>query len=977
MPGGGLSAHVDPRGGLSTAAVVKAIWTSRGAWLGLGAWLLALSATVSLSDETTSTRDGVLLAIAAGLAVLAWGAGAKRTMIGPTYSPAQTCRWDRNLWLRLVVGLIAAGVLILSADTWYLEHPGETFGVAGVLWLLGIGVLVGVAATWPHGSTSKNEGTASAEAAPFCRAEILAFIGLVVLATVLRVWALADFPRAIHSDEVMTKAVAMGAFGSGHSVSVFQTVWSLVDLPALWFAGVAASLHMFGNTLEGLRLPAAMFGAATVIPFYGLVRELSGRATAIAGTFILAVSASNLQYSRVGVNNITTSFFWAACFYFLVRGVRRHRALDWVLAGVVGGLSEYAFYGTRLLGFILLAYAAYLLIAYRNQLWQTLGNLALLLAGYVAGFGPLLAYYISHPDVYFARGRNELIWNHIPTSWHDVQLMWTTLRPPIVANLLAFSTTRDNGSFYWAALLLPAEAALLVLGAAMLIRCWQRPGAFLLLLSGFGTLLVGGTLVGPAPSLQLWTPAFPAIYAALALPIGAWLESLSRWQIRWPHRLGVLAVVVGLGVSGWCNIDFYFNHYYIGDPGFEVRSDQSHWEAALGPTYRVRTVGASWQSYSQEYTQMLITDQDGSGILNPAAELPLPYSAGKGIGFAFFGDEEQYIPEVRALYPGGRSGEVYSQGGDPLFSTYVVTPAQVEQLAGVTLDLVGTQRNVYHWQGSVDTFGDLPPHIHGPMAATWSSLLYLPRLAAYQISLAGPATRLLFDGRSVQAVNAILPPGWHRVVVEAMLPLHSALRLRLCQDSGPVTEVSRTMLWPVAPYTGVLGAVQGTMQPLVDRVDPFIGFTMADQWQDMTQPDIATPALLGPYWQAAMPLRIGWAGQLWIASTGAYGFALRTSGQARLLLDGKEALTGCSVSAAVQPTISRYLTRGWHSLQLAFVGMPSGSVIELYWQPPGGDLSVIPPTVLRYATPDGRQLQPAAPTTKELCASKAGDQPQS
>jgi 4-amino-4-deoxy-L-arabinose transferase-like glycosyltransferase len=86
-----------------------------------------------------------------------------------------------------------------------------------------------------------------------------------------------------------------------------------------------------------LRLPAALFGAATVVPLYGLIRGTWGKCAAVAGTAILAFSASNIHYSRLALNNITTQFFWTVCFFFLLRALRSRRPLDWVLAGLPAG----------------------------------------------------------------------------------------------------------------------------------------------------------------------------------------------------------------------------------------------------------------------------------------------------------------------------------------------------------------------------------------------------------------------------------------------------------------------------------------------------------------------------------------------------------------------------------------------------------------------------------------------------------------
>src|SRR4029077_9852541 len=196
--------------------------------------------------------------------------------------------------------------------------------------------------------------------------EVTIVASITVLALALRVWNLRDVPFNIYPDEVMTGLVAERALLSrpGPAPSLFSTLWSDIELPALWFAIVAAVLKLGGIGLATVRLPAALFGAATVLPFYGLVRGIWGRLAAIAGASIMAFSAANVHYSRMALNNITTSFFWAVCFFFLLRGLRSRRSLDWTLAGLAAGVSEHYYYGTRLLPFILSGFVLYLLVVH-------------------------------------------------------------------------------------------------------------------------------------------------------------------------------------------------------------------------------------------------------------------------------------------------------------------------------------------------------------------------------------------------------------------------------------------------------------------------------------------------------------------------------------------------------------------------------------------------------------------------------------
>jgi 4-amino-4-deoxy-L-arabinose transferase-like glycosyltransferase len=156
-------------------------------------------------------------------------------------------------------------------------------------------------------------------------------------------------------------------------------LWSDVELPALWFAIVAGALKLGGIGLAAARLPAALFGAAAVLPFYGFVRGVWGRVAAVAGASIMAFSAANMHYSRMALNNITTSFFWAVCFFFIIRGLRRRRPTDWTLAGLAAGVSEHFYYGTRLLSFILIAFVVYLLVVHWSAARRYLGDIGRLI----------------------------------------------------------------------------------------------------------------------------------------------------------------------------------------------------------------------------------------------------------------------------------------------------------------------------------------------------------------------------------------------------------------------------------------------------------------------------------------------------------------------------------------------------------------------------------------------------------------------
>jgi dolichyl-phosphate-mannose-protein mannosyltransferase len=497
----------------------------------------------------------------------------------------------------------------------------------------------------------------------------------------------------------MTGTVATQAYinPTGPRPSVFSTVWSGIDLPAFWFWIVAVFLKVGGTSLSMLRLPAALFGAATALPLYGLIRGTWGRCAAITGTAIMAVSVSNVHYSRLGLNNIVTQFFWATCFFYLLRGLRSRQPSDWALAGLAAGLSEYFYYGTRLLPFILLVFIFCMLAVHWQQARHYASSFLLLAGSYFVGFGPLLFHFIRNRNLYLGRGASLLTWlPHIPTSFVDLQNAWNTVWPVFSENLLGISTHSSQDIIFYAPLLLPAEAALLVLGVALLLWHWRHPAGFLMLSSSLGVLLVGGTLVAypnsVPPLINHWTAAFPAFYVVSAVPVGT---SATVVKTELPVRLRWMlptALTIGLLVCGTFNLNFYFCRYHA-DPdilrsnayrsaqqNYEVQTAQSRYMAALGRDYQVFTVGQSSWPYYPVTTRYLVPEQKWTLLTNPPAELASINRDNKGMAFLFFPGNEQYRDLTHERFPSGKHGEVMTQRGGHLFYTYVLTPAQVHAI---------------------------------------------------------------------------------------------------------------------------------------------------------------------------------------------------------------------------------------------------------------------------------------------------------
>jgi 4-amino-4-deoxy-L-arabinose transferase-like glycosyltransferase len=985
------------------------VWRQRGVWLGLVAIAISFGFTLLLAQgEPIRTVASIGLIIAGLVATVAWG----RTPSLCTF--ARSAPWwpfERvtvELGLRLV-GILLSILLIWLANSQFQQHIYETFGLAGWLWLASMALLVISTAGWPRpgeagvlgflgrGRGSRSTGDAQSPALPAmdraaapqapianttlptrssrsARAaddagkqekeqprwrpwEVGVFVGIVTLAVAVRTWDLADVPFAIHPDEIITGRTATQAFINPSSTSIFQTVWFGIDLPALWFMLVAQVLKLGGSTLVALRLPAALFGAAAVVPFYFLLRSAWGRATAIVGAATMAFGIASVHFARVTVNNIVTPFFWCACFFFILRALRRGRPVDWVLAGIFGGLSEHFYYGTRLLGVILIVFALYLLVVHWRRAKYLIPSFMLVVAGYMAAFGPLFSWFQLHPQLYWGlkQGAKPLTWNHFPVSLDDVVNMWNTLWPIFARNLLTISTLPATDSFYFSTMLMPIEAALLVLGVALLVWRWRQPVCFLLLISGFGVLIAGGTLVPDAGNLNHWTPAFPAFYAAVALPVSglAWaigrVQSF-RLQYLAPGLLGAAIVLLG-----FLNISYYFTQYHSYRADMEIPGGKARFQAQLGVGYQERSVGRTWQLYDPEFTGYVIKGIDGGQIWNPASELPLPYVPGRGQVFTFFNDQVQYINPLQIIYPGGKRGQMLSQGGVLLFDYYAVPADVAESDYGADVQLIyPATPGSGSWE-QVDQVGALPASVHFPVRARWTALLYLASFGPIGLTVPGTTASILVDGQSYGAsATRAFQPGWHQLSGEASLTGPSQVKLMLSESGGEPVEVPRERLWATRPGTGLLASVSPSdpaQSPLV-RYEQYIGFT-----------DLINAGAFGPQIGAGYPLKVRWVGQLHISVPGKYQLEVRSNGDSRLLVDGQKVVATCAGTDPFSVTADVDMTPGWHPVQLEYMAAGTANTLELYWTTPDGARSMIPPTALRFApeTSDSPTQAPAPP----------------
>jgi hypothetical protein len=938
--------------------------------IGLAAFAAGAAGEALLFPEATRVLGAGLLGAAMALAMFAWRDTHDRPLLTPAEAAPAT---GRRILAARIAGIAGALALAGGSIVAWLAHPTDVFGWQGVLWVAGMGLLLVSCARWyPATPAEADLGP------PWTRRETAAFAVLLVLALVTHLVALDLIPWRFHIDEAIAFEEAM-RFYQGPAISVFTTTWRGTGLPSMSFAYTGGLMHLVGPGLAGVRFGVALIGALTVIPVYGLARLAWGRTAAVVAAWGVAVSAVYVHYSRVSIVNVITPFWWAGCFYFLLRGLRSRRPGDFVWAGLMAGTSMYTYYGTRLLPYLLLAFSGYLTVFHFRAFRERVGHFALLGVGFFVGFGPLIAMFVQDPTTWMGRGLQYLnVPPGIPTTVQGWVDDWNILAPIVAKNFLGLSVVTNRDSVWFAPLLLPPEAVLVLLGVGVLLWRWRQPAAFLVLLWGVGVVGSGGTLLNRVniPNFAHWVPAFPAFYLALALPVALALGTVRRWRPQ-AARLGTIGMAGALALLTVANGAFYLGAYPLQvPPELSWESVQGRYLAGLGPDTRVRFIGNSWRSYRADVGLMIAPTTPATDLLNPGRELPVVGDPAHDLSFVFYTDEMVYLPLVQELYPGGTVRPLSAPDGSTEARAYEVPAARATARYGVTATLT-TASGAVVGGGQVPRVGALPDGaaLTYPLSATWSGALFVERADPVTFLVEGAASTIRVLGAPVDAgVPVTVDAGWVPFSVAARLDGPAAPRLLVQQGSTPATEVPTTHLWPpdaaaglaatfagatvahrvdttvAAPWFGLVGARAGPVQPAYDGSRDYEGLP------------------LGPLNGGGQMIR--WEGEVY-AEGGLYSLELRTDARARLTVDGAVIINQCwarppapvgGFRLITGPSRLLTLTPGWHTVRLDYQAGADPGGLEWLWTRPDGVREVVPPSRLRHAlTPDGGIAWPAAP----------------
>lgn len=176
---------------------------------------------------------------------------------------------------------------------------------------------------------------------------------VVLLAAVLRFWALGTVPRGFHRDEAFLGYNAYSILKTNRDINgnfLPLNFQSIVYAPGGYSYFAILPITVFGLNQFAIRFPAAFFGTLTVLVIYFLARELltsRGSGLPLIASFFLAVSPWHLNLSRTATENVLVVFFLSLGMVFYLSWLKKKNWPKLLAAFVFFGINLYLYLAAR------------------------------------------------------------------------------------------------------------------------------------------------------------------------------------------------------------------------------------------------------------------------------------------------------------------------------------------------------------------------------------------------------------------------------------------------------------------------------------------------------------------------------------------------------------------------------------------------------------------------------------------------------
>ncbi len=407
-----------------------------------------------------------------------------------------------------------------------MEYPWPGYAVQAALWLGMIGCLAALA------SRSKGIRRASSVPAlqnPYARSHFFLLVCLILLGFALRLHALNRLPLII--DEIGFAAWASDILHGQH-IPIFAPGHN--GNPAVYSWLVAGSMSLFGQNAFAIRLIPLVFGTLSIPAMYVLGEAWWSRRVGILSAAFLAIYPAHVHFSQLSMYNIVDPFFAMLALAYMSRqspvASPRSQANHWIKAGILAGIAQYFYHGSRLLIILIIIYI--IVTPIKTKTLRVSESLSLCVKCFGAFF------IVSLPR--FA----PMIASGLPATGNlDGIRLPADLAANGLRSVLAWVGQPDLSPFWLGSGPLLEWPALIAfaIGGLVCLRNWHDARHIVLLVSLALTTLFGGVIWAAAPLYIRYMTAIPAI--ALLVGIGLAAINAKRKDTKGQRRKALLLIV--------------------------------------------------------------------------------------------------------------------------------------------------------------------------------------------------------------------------------------------------------------------------------------------------------------------------------------------------------------------------------------------------------------------------------------------------
>lgn len=177
---------------------------------------------------------------------------------------------------------------------------------------------------------------------------------IFILALILRIYKLGDYPVGFHIDEVKVGWNALSIWKTGlddhrNFLSLYYNSFGDFRPSGIFYLTIP-SIILFGNNIFAVRFASALFGALTVIPIYYLSLEISkNKKLSHIASFLLGISTWHIEVSRATSEVVISTFFATASIYYLIKTLKTSKTKYFYLSSSTILISYLLYHAIRFL----------------------------------------------------------------------------------------------------------------------------------------------------------------------------------------------------------------------------------------------------------------------------------------------------------------------------------------------------------------------------------------------------------------------------------------------------------------------------------------------------------------------------------------------------------------------------------------------------------------------------------------------------